>query len=444
MGVKYDETFKREALALWNQAVILPAKLIEAKNQVNRYLIANKDRYLAVSKLTGVPWYVIGCIHFMEGSCNFKTHLHNGDSLKARTVQVPAGRPKTGTPPFTWEESCVDALGYDHLSGQVDWSIPHILYLCEAYNGFGYRSHGVPSAYVWAGTSVAKPGRYIADRVWSATAMSTRCAVVSMLKTLIAMGEINPPVDSSSVPAPLPEWVLLRNGSKGDKVKLLQTELNEGFGTKLTPDGIFGSYTEKAVLSAEKILNIPADGVVTEGDFNLIKDYKKPEPKPIEPTDYNAALINEAKKWIGVHEQGGNNNGPEVEIFQKAVDGKADSAPWCMSFLQYCIKATEKSLGIKSNITRSEHCLTVWRNSPAGLKIKDPIPGCVVIWQHGKTDKGHTGFVTGINSDGKLLTIEGNTDSQTGINREGNGVFERIRNNGPEGDMTIKGFLKVF
>ena len=271
MAVKFDETFKREVLALWNQAEILTSKTIEVKNQVNHYLIANKERYIVVSKLTGVPWFVVGCLHYMEGSCNFGTHLHNGDSLKARTIQVPAGRPKAGNPPFTWEESAVDALGYDHLAGEIDWSIPHILYLCEAYNGFGYRSHGVPSAYVWAGTSVAKPGRYIADKVWSATSMSTRCAVASMLKTLISMGEINPPIDSNSVPAPLPAWVNLKNGSKGAVVKELQTELNEHFEAKLTADGDFGSYTEKAVQSAEKILKIPADGIVTEGDLKLIK-----------------------------------------------------------------------------------------------------------------------------------------------------------------------------
>jgi uncharacterized protein (TIGR02594 family) len=438
--VKFDENFKREALDLWNKAEVEPTKLKEVDAQVKNYLLKNKDRYVAVSKKTRVPWFVIGCLHYMEGSCNFTTHLHNGDSLKARTIQVPAGRPKIGTPPFSWEDSAIDALGYDHLANETDWSIPHILYLCEAYNGFGYRSHNVPSAYVWAGTTVAKPGRYIADRVWSATSMSTRCACASMLKTLIKTGEINTPIDSNSVPAPLPAWITLKNGSKGDNVKLLQTELNEHFETTLTPDGNFGNITEKAVKVAEKMLEIPIDGVVTEDDFKLIKEFKKPESK----TDNNAALIIEATKYLGVHEEGGNNKGIDVEKFQKAVDGKANSEAWCMAFVQYCIKETENNLGIKSRITRSEHCLTTWRNSPVAMKIKEPVPGCVVIWQHGSTDNGHTGFVTGVDSNGKLLTIEGNTDSQTGINREGNGVFARIRNNGKEGDMSIKGFLKVF
>ena len=69
-----------------------------------------KPRYDQVANATGVPWYVIGIIHEMEGGLNFTTHLHNGDPLTRRTVQVPAGRPPTGMPPFQWEESAIDAL----------------------------------------------------------------------------------------------------------------------------------------------------------------------------------------------------------------------------------------------------------------------------------------------------------------------------------------------
>ena len=71
---------------------------------------AARARYASVSAQTGVPWWVIGLIHMMEAGQSFRCHLHNGDPLTARTVQVPAGRPKTGQPPFIWEESAADAL----------------------------------------------------------------------------------------------------------------------------------------------------------------------------------------------------------------------------------------------------------------------------------------------------------------------------------------------
>jgi len=442
--VKFDETFKKETLDLWNKAKIEPSKQKEVESQVKNYLIKNKDKYLAVSTVTGVPWHVIGCIHYMEASCSFKTHLHNGDSLNARTVQVPAGRPKTGNPPFTWEESAIDALGYDHLFGEKDWSLPHVLFLFESYNGFGYRTRNCLSPYIWSGTTVQTKGLFVADGKFDANKMSTRCACAAMLKTLIAMGEIVLPNESASVPT-IPEWINLKNGSKGEKVKELQKELNEHFSAKLTPDGDFGNYTEKAVKTAEQKLHIPVDGVITEGDLNLIKEYKAPVMVPSEPspsTDSNLALIVEAKKWVGVHEQGGNNKGKEVEIFQKAVDGQSSGEAWCMAFVQYCIKQTEATLGIKSKIYRSEHCLTVWGKSPTTMRLTKPEVGCVVIWQHGTTSSGHTGFVTGVDANGNLLTIEGNTNGAG--SRDGDGVFSKTRNKTADGTLKVVGFLKVF
>jgi lysozyme family protein len=69
-------------------------------------------------------------------SGNFNRHLHNGDPLTSRTVHVPAGRPKSGTPPFTWEQSAVDALAYDGLTQVTDWSIEHVAYVFENFNGW--------------------------------------------------------------------------------------------------------------------------------------------------------------------------------------------------------------------------------------------------------------------------------------------------------------------
>jgi len=116
-------------------------------------LLKNKGRYETISKATGVPWHVIAVIHRLESNCNFGTHLHNGDSLKARTVQVPAGRPKTGTPPFTFEESAIDALGYDGATGIKDWNIVATLKFLERYNGLGYRNHGIYSPYLCSCTN---------------------------------------------------------------------------------------------------------------------------------------------------------------------------------------------------------------------------------------------------------------------------------------------------
>src|SRR5690242_19118606 len=83
-----------------------------------KQIVANQSRYTAVANPFKIPWYFIGIIHSMEGSLSFTTHLHNGDPLTALTTHAPAGRPATGSPPFTWEESAADAMEFE---GVVDW-----------------------------------------------------------------------------------------------------------------------------------------------------------------------------------------------------------------------------------------------------------------------------------------------------------------------------------
>src|SRR5262245_37104577 len=97
------EGLKQEYSNLWASLEILPSKEADINLSAAR-LVAKKTRYTAIEKETGVPWYVVGLIHLMEAGGNFACHLHNGDSLSGRTVQVPKGRPKDGAPPFSWKD----------------------------------------------------------------------------------------------------------------------------------------------------------------------------------------------------------------------------------------------------------------------------------------------------------------------------------------------------
>src|SRR5262249_52736757 len=67
-------------------------------------LLVGRARYESVSHALNLPWYLAGIIHGVETGFDFRTHLHNGDPLTARTVHVPSGRPLEGNPPFSWEE----------------------------------------------------------------------------------------------------------------------------------------------------------------------------------------------------------------------------------------------------------------------------------------------------------------------------------------------------
>lgn len=147
-------------------------------------LVKSRAVYAATGGPLGIPWYFVGILHGMECGFNFATHLHNGDPLTARTVHVPAGRPVAGQPPFTWQESAVDALrmkGYDKVTG---WSIPLALFLFEKYNGMGYRALKVPSPYLWSFSDRYTAGKFVADHQFDPKAVSQQCGAAVMLKQL--------------------------------------------------------------------------------------------------------------------------------------------------------------------------------------------------------------------------------------------------------------------
>ncbi len=182
---------KPEYQKLWNSSSIKPENLNFIQEIVVKIRL-NRPRYEAVQSKTNVPWNFIAVIHNMESSLNFTRHLHNGDSLKKRTVNVPAGRPiaepingwQVG---YTWEESAIDALTQKDLDKVKDWSLSAQLWQMERYNGFGYRQYHpeVLTPYLWSGTNLYTTGKYTADGKWDADAISAQIGIVALLKILI-------------------------------------------------------------------------------------------------------------------------------------------------------------------------------------------------------------------------------------------------------------------
>lgn len=113
-------------------------------------------------------------------------HLHNGDPLNARTVHVPANRPATGAPPFTWRESARDAMIFRKYAQVGNWDVPRVLYQLELYNGLGYRPRGIPSPYLWCFSNLYSKGKYTADGNFDPNAISKQCGAAVMLKALPA------------------------------------------------------------------------------------------------------------------------------------------------------------------------------------------------------------------------------------------------------------------
>lgn len=182
-------SYWRTAAARWD-AMYVPATRVASVVATAKRLCAAKARYQAIEQATGVPWYLIACLHERESAQDFGTYLGNGQSLRRVTTEVPAGRG-----PFpSFEPGAIDALKYDGLTRIQDWRLEKILYRAEAFNGWGYANKGLPSPYVWGATSIQVRGKYVADGQWSSTAWDTQIGVAAMLAAMTHLDESVRPV----------------------------------------------------------------------------------------------------------------------------------------------------------------------------------------------------------------------------------------------------------
>ncbi len=240
--VNYTKSLQQEYLEMFKSIEIKLNKLNIVENHVDQ-IVANKNRYDAVESKTNVPWYFIALIHTLESNRNFNSHLHNGDPLSARTVHVPSGRPKRGNPPFTWEESCEDALKHKRLNKETDWSLPRTLYNLENYNGWGYRLYykHVKSPYLWSYSNHYISGKYTADGVFSNTAVSRQCGAAVILRRL-EQRNIIPEFDRHL----LNTSFYFHSNNVEERVEDLQRFLNTFPGISLLVDGKPGNKTSEA------------------------------------------------------------------------------------------------------------------------------------------------------------------------------------------------------
>ncbi len=195
------------------------------------------------ARIPACPGLVIAAIHTLEAGRRFDCHLHNGDRLSTYW-RVPAGRPLTGEPPFSWEESARDALVMHRLDKVREWTLPRILYELEKYNGWGYRLYHphVCTPYLWGYSSHYTSGKYIADGTWSDTAVSRQCGAAVLIRRLEQLGEIAP-LTREQAPGPL----LYYADYAIERGEDLQRFLNTFDGISLRVDGWPGKRTSDAV-----------------------------------------------------------------------------------------------------------------------------------------------------------------------------------------------------
>jgi hypothetical protein len=167
----------------------------------------------------------------------------------------------------------------------------------------------------------------------------------------------------------------------------------------------------------------------------------------VKKKDARTIFLLAAEACVGIRESGGNNKGPLVELMQKTIGG-ASAEAWCMSGVQTWLGFAEYCTGVKSPVAVSEHCLTVWNNTPKEQRVKSiPGPGAIAIWRHGLTQSGHTGVVRAW-LEKIFKAVEANTESGLKSNgavvRDGGGVYDTERSSSGSGSMKLVGFLKPF
>ena len=149
-----------------------------------RHLLGLMDRYAVVAAKTDIPAVWLAVIDYRESDNDLHTYLGNGEPIIAtgrKTKLVPRGR----GPFATWEVGAIDALAYMDLVGRkIEWTLPYALWQSERWNGFGARKHGVPSGYLWAGTSVYKGGGYPSDGEWDPKHEDKELGVAPLLQLL--------------------------------------------------------------------------------------------------------------------------------------------------------------------------------------------------------------------------------------------------------------------
>lgn len=245
MAFSFTPQAAAEYQRLFDTCVIKPEKLPEIKPIVTR-ILRGKDRYEALANRVNIPWHFIGITHSLEADNDFQKHLHNGDPLAARTVRVPAGRPRIWNPPSDWESSAIDALS--KFATWTDWSVPGMLFKIEGFNGYGYHRSdiNINSPYLWSFSNHYTKGKFIADHKYSPTAVSKQCGAAILLRRL---------TETQSAPVEIPnrldlikqlgETVTFAPTRVVEKARELQKLMNLA-GAHLLEDGKAGKNTSNA------------------------------------------------------------------------------------------------------------------------------------------------------------------------------------------------------
>ena len=171
---------------LWRENVVIDKHRKEIE-QCRAAILAGSEKYKKVEQKIRVPWFVVGAIHGMECSFNWKQCLHNGDPWDEVTTHVPSGR----GPFSSWEDAAVDALEMKRPIFPSLWTVAETSFFLERYNGLGYLNRGLNSPYLYSyGTAGVGVGKFVEDGRYDANEVSDQAGAMTIFRVMVDRGDI--------------------------------------------------------------------------------------------------------------------------------------------------------------------------------------------------------------------------------------------------------------
>ena len=212
-------------------------------------------------------------------------------------------------------------------------------------------------------------------------------------------------------------------------VKLYQSRTVDQSGAPLQIDGIVGRFTWTALFGAQP--------VVAGSTLSLLP----------------AQLLSVASSQIGVMETAGQaNRGPQVDVYlrtagiAKPAGNRPEGYPWCQAFIYWCFEQAAEAIDRDNPSPKTAGVLEHWHSTIPGVARISRIAalakpsmvsqGQLMVFDFG-SGLGHIAIVESIYSDGRVVTVEGNTNPEA--NREGLGVYRLERRKLT--DSGLKGFM---
>lgn len=165
--------FNAQYAYFWSICQVKPEWLPIAQREAN-WALKHRARFLAVTRQTGVPWFVVAGLNKMEMGTNFDGSLLNGDPWNRETERYPRGHGPWGS----WEEAAVYAIRHEAKGWNFDlskwkWDLAGCFFYMNAWNGFLHATDEgagiIPkyaSPYIYSGTPFYAKGKRVEKRGW--------------------------------------------------------------------------------------------------------------------------------------------------------------------------------------------------------------------------------------------------------------------------------------